>query len=76
MRCCFLLFETRFAVYLSNRRWKFHAIRALYNTVRLSWICSGFGDGEKTPGGMSGGRSVCVSELCVSLGYSTHECSL
>ena len=29
-------------------------------------IYSGFGDCKKTPGGMSGGVSVCVSELCVS----------
>ena len=39
---------------------------ALYNKGMLSQICSEFGDCEKTPGGMSGGISVCVSELCVS----------
>ena len=35
---------------------------SLYNTERVSWICSGFGDCEKTPGGMSGGVSVQGSE--------------
>jgi hypothetical protein len=43
---------------------EFHTIRALYNTVRLSWICTVPGDCEMTPGGMSGG--VCKSELCVT----------
>jgi hypothetical protein len=39
---------------------EFHAIMALYNTVR----CLDFGDCEKTPGGMSGGVSVCVKAVC------------
>ena len=38
---------------------EFHAIMAIYNTVRFL----GFGDNEKTPGVMSGGISVCQS-LC------------
>ena len=33
---------------------------ALYNTVRFLDFFSGFGDNVKTPGGMSGGISVCV----------------
>ena len=36
---------------------------ALYNTT-LSYICSGFGDYEKTLGGMSGGVSMCVRAVC------------
>jgi hypothetical protein len=30
----------------------------------LSLICSGFGDCEKIPGGMSGEVSVCVRAVC------------
>ena len=62
----YLFFETRFAVYLSYMRRKFHAIRALYNTVRFLEFVLDLVTVEKTPGGMSSGTSVCVSELCVS----------
>ena len=38
-----------------------------YLWVRLqAWVSSGFGDCEKSPGGMSGGISVCVRAVCKS----------
>jgi hypothetical protein len=37
---------------------------ALYNTLSFLEFFSGFGDCEKTPGGMSGGVSVGVSAVC------------
>ena len=59
----YLFFETRFAVYLSNMRWNEVPCNN-GSTILRFFICSGFGDCEKTPGGVSGGVSVCVRAVC------------
>ena len=57
----YLFFKTRFAVHLSNMRWKIIPCNiALHNTVPFLELCSAFGDCENNPGDMSGGVSVCV----------------
>ena len=65
VRCCFIcFFYTRFAVHLRYIRWKgVPCTRGSVWYCTIRWICSGHGDCEKTPGGMSGGVSVCVSDV-------------
>ena len=61
-----LFFETRFAVYLSNMRWKeVPCNKDTYNTFLNLFLDLGT---EKTPGSMSGGISVCVSGSCKQFG--------
>ena len=41
-----------------------NGVPCINDYIILYAFCSGFGDCEKTPGGMSGGIGVCVRALC------------
>ena len=60
MRCCFICFWNHVCCLWKEVPYNNGSLK--YCT--LSWICSGFGDYEKTPGGMSDGVSVCVRAVC------------